>query len=65
MLVRNSGAGDIHMCPKHKAAPDMYEALGILEQWATQKLEYNQEVAGNYNFIASARKALAKAEGKE
>lgn len=56
-------------CPKHKAAPDMYEALEdlaacfrnieILSNVQNEGEKYSLEIA-----INSMTKALAKAEGK-
>ena len=63
MLIRNSGVGSITYCPKHKAAPDMYEALrGII----ARRMECHEvESASIPSEIGAVYKALAKAEGKE
>ena len=58
------------MCPKHKAAPDMYEALGkLLEETDLLDNEECEHDVGicwcSYkNARFAAARALAKAEGK-
>ena len=53
------GSHAINYCPKHKAAPDMYEALRALVGW----LEDDKKLIGNVALIQSdCHKALAKAE---
>ena len=52
----------IEYCPKHKAAPDMYEALTrFLESSACTNNCDPDDMTCDTNF---AKKALAKAEGK-
>lgn len=53
-----TGTGYImHWCPKHKAAPDMYEALKAL-------VEYHERNSLAIPCLADSLQALAKAEGK-
>ena len=54
-IVIINWAGRVDMCPKHKAAPDLHEALKTV---LSQPVSLKQEV---YDI---ANKALAKAEGK-
>lgn len=64
MLVRNSGAGDIHMCSKHKAAPKLYEAL----QEARIQIEYLGDkftkTSTSETVLFRIKQALAEAEGR-
>ena len=63
--IRISGElhnAEICYCPKHEAAPDMYEALKELVEW----LEDDEKMIGNVVTIqGQCHQALAKAEGKE
>jgi len=52
----------LEYCPKHKAAPDMYEALGHL----INSYEFHcPEAKTESQAIKTAKATLAKAEGKE
>ena len=48
-----------YYCPKHNAAPDMYEALKLYQ-------EHQEGTSGHYCWKSyeTINKALAKAEGK-
>ena len=48
----------IHYCPKHKAAPDMYEALKEL-LWIAEATH------GAQDRVLQAKQALSKAEGRK
>ena len=50
----------IIFCPKHKAAPELYEALVGMLQWF-QQMGYDRELP-QYRHM---EQALAKVEGKE
>jgi len=70
------GSHGINYCPKHKAAPDMYEALKEAKEWIAELqnsikglcedegLEYHEPTEPCKTEIR-INKALAKAEGKE
>ncbi len=68
-----NGSLGITYCPKHKAAPDMYEALrGILlvaQPCDGAKFEFEKTYIGVFrihgNRLEKALEVLAKAEGKE
>ena len=63
ILVQNSGAGSIAYCPKHKAAPKMYEALREVRDFF---VEYRRatEATEPYPVLDRMNKALAEAEGR-
>ncbi len=53
---------DIVYCPKHQSAPDMYEALKVLnEQCYGANMPFSQAM---FDAKKNARQALALAEGK-
>ena len=52
----------INYCPKHKAAPDMYEALKLTKKTVITKTEDGYLIT--YDALRAIIKALAKAEGK-
>lgn len=59
--------GDLHTsaieyCPKHKAAPDMYEALKALMKEYWMDTQPDETATNNWS---NAQKALAKAEGRD
>lgn len=61
----------IQFCPKHKAAPDMYEALKKIADEGTRCLlteQPNKPLRDVYNIgevDRIARQAIAKVEGRE
>lgn len=56
------GKATIHYCPKHKSAPDLYEALKEITTIEQSNVPYDKyDVLGAINI---AKKALAKADGK-
>ena len=54
---------DIIFCPKHKAAPDLYEALKAIDNHWRSKEAFN--LRDIEIMKANAREALAKVESKE
>lgn len=60
VLVDNVTA-DIHYCPKHKSAPDLYEACKELEQYLAQRPAKDKQLLA---YQATLIKAIAKAESK-
>lgn len=57
----------IEYCPKHKSAPDLYEALKSLTDGYTNALEACKKQGFNFKEEPdweTARQAIAKAEGK-
>lgn len=59
IAVLNSGEGVITYCPKHKAAPDMCEAL---KEIVSDLTDIGDCRVTNHSFNL-AQQALAKAEG--
>lgn len=55
----NAGCYTIEYCPKHKAAPELYEALKLLVT-----MFRSDDYQDWRNSIEIAEKAIAKAEGK-
>jgi len=64
------GSHAINYCPKHKAAPDMYEALGrlieVTDLLDTEECDHDVGICwcSYKNVRLNAAQALAKAEGK-
>ena len=57
---------EVVYCPKHKAAPEMYEALK--ELCANLSMSCSTDYLYKHNLslpLSKAQKALAKAEGKK
>ncbi|KKN21714.1 hypothetical protein LCGC14_0922540 [marine sediment metagenome] len=52
----------IEYCPKHKAAPDIYEALKEAENYF---VSMKAHIPSHGNTLGMVQKALAKAEEKE
>jgi len=61
VAVDYNGVVQIDYCPKHKAAPKMYEALeAITDQFCKVDKLYTRDI----EIISQAKKALSEAEGK-
>ncbi len=59
-IKREHGIIYLEYCPKHAAAPDMYEALKAI----ISAVEKGKSVSAFVPALKAAKEALAKAEGK-
>ena len=69
-IVVTDWVGRVDYCPKHKAAPDMYEALNKIAKcsgaFSLDRLKGMMEAEERIDYMAAlANQALAKAEGNE
>ncbi len=59
-IFKEDGKVFIEYCPKHKAAPDMYEALKMITRGERRDGNYTRQDA--IAFLGLAQKALAKVD---
>ncbi len=57
-----SDISHIELCPKHAAAPAMYEALQTLVEYLSAQVP--ADTLDDWKHVFAARQALAQAEGK-
>ena len=64
-IFKEDGKVFIEYCPKHKAAPDLYEALKQAKEWIHLQVMVANEVT-DYDEATylKAKEALAKVESK-